>query len=790
MFAPLLRYPLIAFTILLAPIAGAAQVDIAGPSAGLFGRHFGEVVKVLPNGNIVVTDPSYSVVGKDNLGAVYLYSPAGTLISTLTGSTQNDQVGLNGVTVLANGNFVISSPQWNNGAITKAGAVTWGNQTTGVNGVVSAANSLVGGTASDFVGQMEYLDVTGNQAGPAITPLPDGSYVIRSYYWHYNGQNYAGAVTRASGTQAATGLISAANSLIGTHLGEGVGSRGLTVLANGHYVVATAAANNNANVSCKAVTWVNGTTGLTGAVTENNSLMMPNGSASEAVIRVLSLANGHYAVCFPYWNNGPLAEVGAVTWGNGLGGTVGMVTEANSLVGTSTGDRVGEDAVALTNGNYVVLSTKWKFSGMANAGSVTWCDGSGPTEAVVSPANSLVGTEVNSGQRKVTPLTNGNYVITGPWRNGSGVSVGAVTWANGTTGIQGTVTEANSLVGSTNGDSIGSGGVTALTNGNYVVCSPFWSSAGALSTGAATWCNGGTGRSGVVTAANSLTGTVVSDEVGKFGAVALTNGNYVVRSPMWKRSGVITRAGAATWGNGATGTSGPVTETNSLVGGAQGTEVSGGPVTALTNGNYVVGSPKWNAGAGFNIGAVTWGSGTAGVSGEVSSANSLVGDNISDELGNTAIIATGDGNYWIRSTNFRNPGGSPAGAITLGDGHAGSRGGITATNSVVGETWIQGHPLSADYDPHRGQLVVGQPSANKISLLADPVQGGGELVRDANGHAALRFNGPAGQNKVIQRSTDLTSWTPEWTVRATATGILHLKDTAAPAGKAFYRVKP
>ena len=33
-----------------------------------------------------------------------------------------------------------------------AGAVTWGNGTTGVSGAVSAANSLVGSTASDQVG--------------------------------------------------------------------------------------------------------------------------------------------------------------------------------------------------------------------------------------------------------------------------------------------------------------------------------------------------------------------------------------------------------------------------------------------------------------------------------------------------------------------------------------------------------------------------------------------------------------------------------------------------------------
>ena len=59
----------------------------------------------------------------------------------------NDYVGYGGVTALTNGNYVVASFSWNNGAATDAGAATWGSGTTGVSGVVSAANSLVGSTA-------------------------------------------------------------------------------------------------------------------------------------------------------------------------------------------------------------------------------------------------------------------------------------------------------------------------------------------------------------------------------------------------------------------------------------------------------------------------------------------------------------------------------------------------------------------------------------------------------------------------------------------------------------------
>ena len=60
--------------------------------------------------------------------------------------------GDSGVTALSNGNYVVSSPNWTNGAAASAGAVTWGSGTAGVSGPVSASNSLVGSTANDSVG--------------------------------------------------------------------------------------------------------------------------------------------------------------------------------------------------------------------------------------------------------------------------------------------------------------------------------------------------------------------------------------------------------------------------------------------------------------------------------------------------------------------------------------------------------------------------------------------------------------------------------------------------------------
>jgi hypothetical protein len=205
-----------------------------------------------------------------------------------------------------------------------------------------------------------------------------------------------------------------------------------------------------------------------------------------------------------------------------------------------------------------------------------------------------------------------------------------VTWGSGTTGVSGVVSAANSLVGSTAGDFVGNG-VTALSNGNYVVRGPSWDNGAIADAGVVTWSNGTAGVTGVVSAANSLVGSTVGDFVGADGVTALSNGNYVVGSSFWD-NGAIANAGAATWGSGTTGATGVVSAANSLVGSTANDQVGNGGVTALSNGNYVVRSPSWDNGSVADAGAATWGDGTAGVTGVVSAAKSLVGTTASTSL--------------------------------------------------------------------------------------------------------------------------------------------------------------
>ena len=436
--------------------------EIVGPVGS---GKFGHIVMALPNGNIVITDPLYDEGGKTDIGAAYLYNgQTGAQISMIKGTTNNDYVGSD-AKVLSNGNYLIISPEWNGNGKANVGAVTWGSGNLGVNGVVSAANSLVGSTAGDYVGQEN------------ITVLSNGNYVVRSPLWDNGAATNAGAVTWGSGTSGVKGVISAANSLVGDTVNDRVG---------------------------------------------NN---------------VTALSNGNYVVSSPYWDSSRL-NVGAVTWGSGATGVTGKVSATNSLVGSSDNDNVGSVVKPLSNGHYVVISENWDYGAIQNVGAVTWADGESSFNAAVSEANSLIGSSDNDniGSSRIKELANGDYVIISPkWNNNTIVDAGAVTWASGTAGVAGSITDSNSLVGYTTSDQIGSGGVTPLTNSHYVVSSPNWNDG----CGAATWSSGAGGISGLVTSTNSLVGDLAGDNVG-LGVTALTNGHYVVGSPLWDNGGVQT----------------------------------------------------------------------------------------------------------------------------------------------------------------------------------------------------------------------------------------------------------
>ena len=320
---------------------------------------------------------------------------------------------------------------------------------------------------------------------------------------------------------------------------------------------------------------------------------------------------------------------------------------ANSLVGANGNDLVGSSCITLlANGNYVVNSPNWDNGEVVDVGAVTWGSGTVGVSGLISAVNSLVGTTARDfvgafgivtnsgffgGHGKVVALSNGNYVVSSAqWDNDTATDAGAVTWGNGTIGTTGTVSAGNSLIGGTASDRVGGSDLTVLPNGNYVVKSPTWDHNTLVNAGAVTWCNGSTGVSGPIAAVNSLIGSTADERLGEGEVTVLDNGNFVVSNRRWA-NGAATMAGATTWGSGTTGVTGQITAANSLVGSTANDGV--GFVISLNNGNYVVSSPSWDNGTVTNAGAVTWGNGTTGVAGHVTAANSLVGTVAGDQIG-------------------------------------------------------------------------------------------------------------------------------------------------------------
>src|SRR5204863_9686825 len=85
----------------------------------------------------------------------------------------------------------------------------------------------------------------------------------------------------------------------------------------------------------------------------------------------------------------------------------------------------------------------------------------------------------------VVPLSTGNVVISAPYDDAGGTDAGAVYLFNGASGIL-----ISTLRGTHPGDNVGSSGVWALSNGNYLVLSASWDNeTAALNAGAVTFGN-------------------------------------------------------------------------------------------------------------------------------------------------------------------------------------------------------------------------------------------------------------------------------------------------------------
>lgn len=719
----ILRFFALVALMVTGQISFSQTLDIPWPSGP--GTMTAASTIVLSNGNFVISNREYDEGGKSDIGVVYLFDGnTKKLISTLKGSTANDQVG-DRLFALPNGNFVVVSSYWDNGAIADVGAVTWVNGVTGLNGVVSAANSLIGNVQSDVVG------TTG------ITILPGGNYLVKSFSLKAPGKIAVGAVTWCNGNTGLTGNVNATNSLIGANQGDALGYLDILVLLNGNYVVPCPNWDSPTSQDVGAVIWGNGSTGVSGVVSAAIALTGSHtGDRIGDGYGLTGLTNGNYVVRSPEWDNGNIQNAGAVTFCNGSTGLTGVVSAVNSLVGTEAEHSVGSSVTALLNGNYVVGSRSWSNAATGAFGAVTWGNGVTGITGAITETNSLYGSR-RSDIGGAVALSNGNYVVGSPiWTRDSIIyGAGAITWADGTTGITGRISASNSLIGRDSLDNIGLRGVFPLSNGHYVVASPFWRNNGKQSVGAVTWCDGFTGRIGEVTDQNSFVGAKDFDNVGNVTITPLINGNYVIQSSFTDIDG-IDRAGAVTWADGSKEFVDTLSASNSLFGSHE-VDLIGRTVRPLDNGNYLILSDIWDNGNIMDAGAVTWASGTSVIAGEINSANSLVGTKNGGKLGQYGRFETLPGGDYLVKAPWNN-----VGAITWGNGATGTVGEVNDCNSYLGAG-------DGVYNSTHGYLVTVNSAENVVRLV---YRTGGPLLAmsqdataaDINSAQTTSFMGGAG----------------------------------------------
>ena len=348
-----------------------------------------------------------------------------------------------------------------------------------------------------------------------------------------------------------------------------------------------------------------------------------------------------------------------------------------------------------STGDALILAPNWDdpMAGHIDAGAVGGMSGRQATAGVITTANSLTGALAgNQVGYSATVLENKSVVVSSQFVS---LEKGAVTLFQGTFNLAGQrVSPSNSLLSGANGDGFGSS-VTPLKGGKFVVGCRSCDISGHTDAGLVRFVGTAADAVGEASAANSLTGRLANDQVGSM-VTALTNGNYVVTSFHFNADG-IPQAGAATWVDGNTGhprgessRAAVVTSANSLTGATASDRI--GFTAALSNGNYLVLSPAFDAAGQADVGAITLARGDVGMAGTLSAVNSLVGGRAADRLGadlnnNQGAVALSAGRFLVGSPNFDLQSGQvaflDAGAVTFGDGWTGMAGALNTSNSYI-----------------------------------------------------------------------------------------------------------
>ncbi len=297
-----------------------------------------------------------------------------------------------------------------------------------------------------------------------------------------------------------------------------------------------------------------------------------------------------------------------------------------SIYGDQPDDGLGVGITALGNNNFVIASGNDDNGAIVDAGSVMLIDGS--TGTVIGTP--LVGDQTNDrlGSSGILALGNNNYVIISTTDDdGAIVDAGSVRLVNGSTGVP----IGTAVVGDQADDQLGS--VTALDNNNYVIRSSVDDDGATVDAGSVRLVNGSNG----LVIGTPMVGDQAGDSLGSSRITALSNNNYVIAS-RFDDDGTTVDAGSVRLVNGSTG----VTIGTPLVGDQANDKLGDLFVTALSNNNYVIASGSDDDGASMDVGSVRLVDGSTGLP----IGNPVIGDQMSDLL-SSRVTALGNSNYVI-----------------------------------------------------------------------------------------------------------------------------------------------
>jgi len=197
-------------------------------------------IQVLSNNNFLIISPEDDVNGVTNSGSVILVdgTTGNQIGATIAGDEVDDQVGFPGLTVLSNGNFVVSSFD------------------DDVNGLVDAGSvKLYDGSAAQ-IGSTIAGDEA-NEGMGSVNALPNGNFLVSSIFDTVDGKKLAGSVMLFDGD---TGDQIGAT-ISGDDTDDTLGIHGVTALPNGNYVIVSGNDNVEDLESVGSVKLVSGESG-------------------------------------------------------------------------------------------------------------------------------------------------------------------------------------------------------------------------------------------------------------------------------------------------------------------------------------------------------------------------------------------------------------------------------------------------------------------------------------------------------------------------------------------------